>query len=234
MGSLKNELKEIVDKTIFSFHGDIAGSNFLIRYGIKEFLIRGNKLLEICKSNDELSLEKLLSLREKSGHISTPHLIGEIQVFDDTHNRIGGFNIGKSFNEGLLFERRFYDNLRLIDGGMPKLLANIVDIVKAGEISRSIEILDSLIVSNPLHFANDWIDNAYRFKIGRLLYSFVLGMNEDSMWSGLIPNGGVVCLNGTTGSGFGYYDQTSLGNYLIASSELCIEGLKCYFELVKS
>lgn len=234
MDNFKNELKQIASKTIFSSPGDLSKSAFLICYGTDKFIISISKLLEVCDNEDELTVEKLLSASNRNANTPDVSVIGEIRLIDSSYNILFRFSLKNKADDGHLFERYLYDNLLMADCAMPKFLYDIVNIVSSKGINRSSEILNQIISSNPLCIDSDWKENFYRFKIGRLLYIFTLGMTEVTVWDGKVPNGGIICITGSTCTGFNYFDQSSIGDYLIASTEFKINKSYCYIKLLKS
>lgn len=224
MGNFKEELKEIVDKVLLSYHGDPSESGFNIQYGHEKHIITVAKLMDAFNDEKELSIDRFLSLSHPFQDTSSIILLGEIRLLDSTHDVLGSFSIGKKENQKHLFGQILYDNLRMIDGDMPRLLEAVVKIVNTTGIRKSREILMSLTESNPLHIANGREETTYRFKFGRLLYNFVLGMTEDTTWYGSVPRGGIVFAKNDICKGICFFNQTSLSHHLIDVTEFIFVG----------
>lgn len=122
--------------------------------------------------------------------------IGQILIIDSNFDELAHINFRRKDNKEIGFSKVLNDNLLMIDVGMPIILKNIIDMVSrhGGESSRNVYL--HLIELNPLHIDKDWIENTYRFKIAHLLYDLTLGVNEEVVWNGRIPIGGILYSKG--------------------------------------
>ena len=234
MKSFKSALKDLVGNIIWCIKRDLSNSGLQICYGPEKYIIKVCELLEICEDNDtQLSVKGLLSVCGQYSDFPNINVIGKIRLVDSIHNEIGFFNLKKGSDNKILFSENFYNNLLLIDVGMPKLLEQIVTTAKSKKITKVSEICENILITNPLDVDKDWIKYTYIFKIGRLLYNFALGMNEESIWNGVTPTGGIIFIENEAYNGFNYFDQTTIGKYLIDSTELVIDGTFNLFKLSK-
>lgn len=232
MKRFKSVLKDLVGTITLGNNSNLSICGVRICYGQEKYIIKVCKLLEICANPDlQLSVEGLLSACSHYSDISYNNIIGEIRLVDSIHNEIGFFTIEEGVNRKNMFGGILYNNLMLIDVGMPVLLTEAVTIAKSKGIVKVSEIYKNILVSNPLEVANDWIEITYRFKIGRLLYDFAIGLTEESVWQGDTPTGGIVFIVNGVSNGFNYFDQTAIGNFLIGSTKLTIDGTHYHFKL---
>lgn len=231
MREFKSLLKELVGEIVWGVHYDLSNLWLRICYGQKYYIIQVCKLLEICDDDSQLSVKELLLICNQYSSCLKINVIGEIRLVDSINDNIGIFNIKGGFGDKDLFDRIFYDNLRLIDGDMPKLLMEIVMTARCMGTTKISEIFENILTSNPLDVDNEWIKNTYLFKIGRLLYNFAIGLTEESVWQGDTPVGGIVFIVGETYYGFNYYNQTAIGKFLIDSSEFIMNKNDCCFKV---
>lgn len=237
MGTLKTEIREIISTVLLSHHEDLRTCHILIRYGRENLVINANQLLDMCMDeNNPLLINNLLSDCNRYDAETEENIICEIRVVDNINNEIGSFTVcvKNVIEKSGLFTRILYDNLRMIDGDMPKLLESIVEVVNPNSFNKSVAILESLIISNPLHIPKGWINSTSRFKFGRLLYNIVLGMTDKTAWNGAVPYGGIIFSESDICKGFSYFDQTSLSNYLIYLTEFSVTGLVWHITISKS
>lgn len=78
----------------------------------------------------------------------------------------------------------FSNNLILIDSKLPEILAYLVFTFYTSKNSKTVELVESIIESNPLNF--DAADNHkfYEYKLKRFLTDVTLGMMPSKVWSG--------------------------------------------------
>ena len=171
------------------------------------------------------SIDELLSQCQPN---TTAMITDEIRVIDSSENEIGIFEVKEKNNCHYFFGKVFYNNLLMIDGEMPRLLSIILDRVELTGGLKTSEILSRLINTNPLSIDKDWIESTYRFKLGRMLYCLILGMNENCVWNGVTPKGGIIFAEGDIFKGYNNCEQTLIGDYLMGRTEFKLDKCRCY------
>ncbi|MDE6330516.1 MAG: HpaII family restriction endonuclease [Muribaculaceae bacterium] len=230
MSELKAIVKDLVGQISWGVSNGISNCWIRVSYGNENYIVNASDLLDLCNDDAQLSVSQLLSRHNQYPESGSRNIIGEIRIVDTARDSIGFFNVKQSCENKDLFRDIFYNNLRFIDLGMPMLLTEIVRSAKSEGINKISEIYERVKITNPLDVDNDWIENVYLFKIGRLLYNFATGLTEAAIWDGSTPTGGIVFISNGSCSGFNYFDQSALGNFLIDSCELTSVDSALYFK----
>lgn len=113
-------------------------------------------------------------------------------------------------------------NLQLIDGDLPKILAQVLLIKYRDGISKTKAILEKLNVKNPLGYNQELGHKFYGYKLKKLMSDSALGMTPKKVWTGdYSATGGIIIVKGN-GEALCYhiYNRTEFHNYLIGQTRL--------------
>lgn len=117
-----------------------------------------------------------------------------------------------------------YQNLRLIDSNLPKILAFIIFYYHSHEKSSSIEFLtEKLIEYNPLNLSDKEKRTFYKNNISKFIETVTFGMTPNIKWDGnYVVSGGLLTVkkDGEILCHHIFYDDISLKNYLFKNTKL--------------
>jgi len=117
-----------------------------------------------------------------------------------------------------------YQNLRLIDSNLPKILAFIIFYYHSHERSSSIEFLtEKLIEYNPLDLSDEEKRTFYKNNISKFIETVTFGMTPNIKWDGnYVVSGGLLTVkkDGEILCHHVFYDDISLKNYLFKNTKL--------------
>lgn len=232
MGTLFDELRDIVGKIIWSCPDPINQYQIRIVYGDNQHLVNAQCLLDICNDHNlENNKDEIFMKYQGCDLNKISNIVGEVHFFDEFQNVFGSFELKNEidFNHDDIYESKyFFRNLRMVDGHLPYLLTNIIGITKEFSISKISALCDILCLKNPLNLKEDWIKVTYRYKISRLLYLFSAGMKDCESWNGIVPNGGIIFDWDQECTGINYFFQSQLMEYLFERSYINIQENHCY------
>lgn len=110
----------------------------------------------------------------------------KIQVEDIYH--AGGAVVYSHFDD-----QTFFNNLQLIDDGMPDILGSLVLYYYRFRINKLTSLIDVLAQENPRQYQIAQRQDIYSYKIKKFLVDSALGMKPKSPWAGLYDaNGGYI------------------------------------------
>ncbi len=117
-----------------------------------------------------------------------------------------------------------YQNLRLIDGDLPEILAYSLLYVYTKDLPSWAGIITALNENNPLAYRIYHYVSVYESKIVRFLQESALGMGQspDKPWNGAIPIEKDIMIELTNGESlyFPVYELNSFNQYLLESTRL--------------
>lgn len=130
--------------------------------------------------------------------------------------------MGGKFKFASIEKSIFSNNLVLIDSKLPELLSYLVYDFYTSKKSKTVELVQRIVESNPLHF--DESDNHifYEYKLKRFLTDVALGMMPSKVWSGkydatggylvIKDNGDLLCYH--------IYNKNEFEDYLFNNTKL--------------
>ena len=117
-----------------------------------------------------------------------------------------------------------YQNLRLIDSNLPKILAFMIFYYQSHEKSANIEFLtEKLIEYNPLNLSDEEKRIFYKNNISKFIETVTFGMTPNIKWDGnYVVSGGLLTVrkDGEILCHHIFYDNISLKNYLFKNTKL--------------
>lgn len=140
----------------------------------------------------------------------------------------------------------FSNNLTLIDSKLPEILSHLLFEFYTSKSSRTVDLVKSIVESNPLNFDESDNHKFYEYKLKRFLTDVALGMMPSKVWSGEYDATGGYLVVKESGDILCYhiYNKNEFEDYLFnntkfetASSkrhgfgEIYKEGGKLYFKL---
>lgn len=115
----------------------------------------------------------------------------------------------------------FSNNLILIDSKLPEILSHLVYDFYTGKNSKTVELVEKIVESNPLNFDESDNHRFYEYKLKRFLTDVALGMMPSQVWSGkydatggylvVKENGDVLCYH--------IYNKNEFENYLFNNTK---------------
>ena len=126
----------------------------------------------------------------------------------------------------LLFDKvdnpTFRNNLIMLDGDLPAIIAQLLLEQLNSGISNLKELTEKLAVKNPLDYDSSQTARFYTYKIKHLLTSTALGMMPATLWNGQFDaNGGYLVVKGDGDIlCYHFYDRNRFEDYLFANAYL--------------
>ena len=116
----------------------------------------------------------------------------------------------------------FGNNLTLIDSLLPSLISQIVYQFYSSSNSKTVDLLDSVTVLNPLNFNIESNHPFYAYKIKRFLTDIALGMMPSKVWTGELDATGGYLIVKEDGEILCYhiYNRNEFEDYLIVNTKL--------------
>ena len=192
----------------------------ILNYTIKSFLGRAPTLFNASKDNTNF-LFKIKGLSDEDMQELNHKKRKErfMKILEEYQNQTYQIEfIEKEDNKTL------YQNLRLIDSNLPKIIAFILFYYFSHRRVTSIsDLTNHLIEYNPLNLDDSEKDNFYKKKIIDFLLAVSFGLMPASRWNGHYENnGGMISVlsNGDILCHHIFYDNLSLKNYLFNHTKL--------------
>jgi len=113
-------------------------------------------------------------------------------------------------------------NLRLIDGDLPEILANMLKMRFVTGCSKVKDLIQKLDETNPLEYNLAHKHPFYKYKVIKFLYDTALGMTPETIWNGEIKaNGGIIVVK-NDGDILAYhtYHKSKFEEYLLNNTFL--------------
>ncbi len=133
-------------------------------------------------------------------------------------------NIGADVCFQGIQSRQFYNNLKIIDGDLPEILAHCLYLRYLNRESSIEKLVDILEDSDPLNFyeGGRGQQKFYEYKIKKFLVESAMGMTSEAVWLGEYESFGGVIVAKKDGSVvcFHIYDFNLLRNYLLKRTKL--------------
>ena len=216
--SLKAKSSDKTDIRII-LHDRRTRLNSEMGFSIKSQLGGDSTLLNASKATN-------FCFKIKGGDISDAD-IEQINNINPKRNKvIDRYNAIKA--KGALFEfdsadnPTFRNNLIMLDGDLPKIIANLLLLQLDTSIATLKELAKELAKNNPLGYDARLCHSFYEYKIKHLLTSTALGMMPATAWSGKYDaNGGylVVKSDGDILC-YHFYDRNRFEDYLFSNAYL--------------
>lgn len=133
-------------------------------------------------------------------------------------NRIKAlYNDNCSIKFKTIQSENFLLNLQLLDGDLPRILAEILLLKYKTGKSKTTELLALLENENPLGYDLSKGHPFYRYKLTSLLYDYALGMTPEVVWMGRYnANGGIIIVKDNSDVVcYHIYDRNLFQDYLI-------------------
>lgn len=216
--SLKAKSSDKIDIKII-LHDCRTKINSEMGFSIKSQLGGNSTLLNASKATNFNFKIEGVSLSDKE--------IADINSINHTRKKvIDRFNAIKGKGGILVFDKLdnpiFHNNLIMLDGDLPDIIANLLLEQLNSGISTLQELTKKLTKSNPLNYDMTQGLPFYMYKIKHLLTSVALGMMPASVWNGQFDaNGGylVVKKNGEILC-YHFYDRNRFEDYLFSNAYL--------------
>lgn len=216
--SLKSKSTDKTDIRII-LHDRRTKINSEMGFSIKSQLGGDSTLLNASKATN-------FSFKIEGGSLSSND-INYINSLNPARNKvIDRFNAIKNKGGHLVFDKvdnpTFRNNLVMLDGDLPAIIAHLLLEQLYSGISTLKELANKLTENNPLNY--DVVQNSpfYVYKIKHLLTSAALGMMPATAWNGLFDaNGGylVVKKDGEILC-YHFYDRNRFEDYLFSNAYL--------------
>lgn len=116
----------------------------------------------------------------------------------------------------------FKNNLVLIDSLLPNIVSEILKTFFTTSLNSIKDITNSVNISNPLNFDNQFAHTFYEYKVKRFLTDVALGMTPSKVWTGLYDATGGYLIVKETGEVLCYhiYNRNQFEDYLFANTKL--------------
>lgn len=92
--------------------------------------------------------------------------------------------LGGSISFDSIQSKCLEQNLRIIDGELPKILAHALLLKYSKSISSWVDIIEELNIQNPLGYRIEENYSVYEIKIARFLQEVAMGMTPETPWRG--------------------------------------------------
>ena len=148
------------------------------------------------------------------------------QVNDDKNTIKKRIEKIAAFKKSLTFiktERTtFSNNLRLIDSGLPEIMAEIVYLFYSSTHTSLADLVNAVSISNPLNFDLSNNHPFYSYKIKRFLTDIALGMMPSRVWTGKLEATGGYLVVKKDGEILSYhiYNRNDFEDYLLKNTKL--------------
>lgn len=150
--------------------------------------------------------------------------IESINTINPSRNKvIDRYHTIVSRGGSLVFDRVdhtiFRNNLMMLDGDLPEIIAHLLLLQLKTGVSTIKDLIDEMVISNPLGYDDSFSTTFYTYKIKHLLTSVALGMMPATFWSGKFDaNGGylVVKEDGDILC-YHFYDRNRFEDYLLSN-----------------
>lgn len=115
---------------------------------------------------------------------------------------------------------KFYQNLLMIDMGMPEVLGEMLLAKYRHKLNTVRRCVEKLNETNPLHFNLSLGQPFYEYKIKRFLQDSAMGMTSEAIWTGVYDATGGQIIVKDSGDIVCYhiYEQNRFLNYLLDST----------------
>jgi type II restriction enzyme len=112
-------------------------------------------------------------------------------------------------------------NLQLLDGDLPKIIAELLLIKYKQGKSKTIDLLRLIEKNNPLKYNLKNGHPFYSYKLTSLLYDYALGMTPEVVWKGNYnANGGIIIVkNNADVVCYHIYDRNLFQDYLLNNTK---------------
>ncbi len=216
--SLKAKSSDKTDIKII-LHDRRTKINSEMGFSIKSQLGGDSTLLNASKATNFNFTIEGVSLSDKD--------IADINSLNPVRNKvIARVNAIKKKGGILVFDKvdnhTFHNNLIMLDGDLPAIIANLLLEQLNSGISTLKELAEKLTENNPLNYDVAQVSPFYVYKIKHLLTSAALGMMPATAWSGQFDaNGGylVVKKDGEILC-YHFYDRNRFEDYLFSNAYL--------------
>ena len=209
--SVKSDIRIVI-------HDQRTGTTPELGFSIKSQLGGASTLLNAGKTTNFIYRIKNPKLSENQ--ISEINSINSRSKIKDRLKRINENSNGLEFigNESLIFG----NNLTLIDSLLPSLISQMVYQFYSSSNSKTVDLLDSVVKSNPLNFNLDSNHPFYLYKIKRFLTDIALGMMPSKVWTGTLDATGGYLIVKDDGEILCYhiYNRNEFEDYLIINTKL--------------
>ncbi|MEJ8817405.1 HpaII family restriction endonuclease [Lacibacter sp. H407] len=128
---------------------------------------------------------------------------------------------GYSIQFKTIQSENFLLNLQLLDGDLPRILAELLLIKYKYSKSKTKELLSLVEQINPLNYDLGKGHPFYKYKLTSLLYDYALGMTPEVVWKGQYnANGGIiVAKNDEDVICYHIYDRNLFQDYLVNNTK---------------
>lgn len=216
--SLKAKSSDKTDIRII-LHDRRTKINSEMGFSIKSQLGGDSTLLNASKTTN-------FSFKIEGGNFSDEEIIKINSLTPKRNKVIERYNAIKKEGGKLVFDkmdnRTFRNNLILLDGDLPAIIAHLLLEQLNSGISTLKELADKLTKSNPLNYDIAQTSPFYAYKIKHLLTSAALGLMPATAWDGKFDaNGGylVVKKDGEILC-YHFYDRNRFEDYLFSNAYL--------------
>ena len=214
---IKANPKEKRDITIV-VHDPKTGFNPKLGFSIKSQLGNPSTLLNASKSTNFIYEIENFDINDqivkKINEINTPSKIRDrIQKIEEMG---GHFCFIRTQN------KNFGLNLTLIDSSLTKTISEILISYYKGESTSLFDLLNYMIIKNPLNYDLDSDHPFYEYKIKRLLLDIALGMTPTKVWDGYYDASGGYIVVKENGEILCYhiYNINEFQEYLLNNTKL--------------
>jgi len=116
----------------------------------------------------------------------------------------------------------FSNNLILIDSKLPEILSHLIFDFYTSKCSKTVELVKSIVQTNPLNFDETDEHRFYEYKLKRFLTDVALGMMPSKVWSGEYDATGGYLVVKESGEVLCYhiYNKNEFENYLFNNTKL--------------
>lgn len=209
--SVKSDIRIVI-------HDQRTGSNPELGFSIKSQLGGASTLLNAGKTTNFI-------YRIRKPNLSD-HKISEINAISSRSKIKDRLEQIKQNSDGLEFigteSSIFGNNLILIDSFLPNLISEIVIQFYQTNMSKTVDLVDSISESNPLGFNTESDHPYYSYKFKRFLTDIALGMMPSKVWTGELDTTGGFLVVKEDGEILCYhiYNRNEFENYLLHNTKL--------------
>ena len=235
---IKMEIQDlIIDRS------DIFTFSIKSELGSKATLLNASKSTNFTFKIEGISKEDMERLNNINKEVNKKWLKTKFnEIFNNF--KLGNYSISLVEDKN----NTFYNNLKLIDSNLPKLLSYILFYYYSHETTSNIsDLTKKLIKYNPLNLNKEEAKLFYKKKISEFIESITFGMMPNTKWNGIYEiSGGLLTVkkNGEILCHHLFYDNESLKSYLFNNTKLetpstsrheygqiCEENNKFFFKL---
>ena len=212
-----NQLKsKSVDKADITLviHDPVTGSTPKVSFSIKSLLGKDPTLL-----NPGQSTNFIYEVNHPQGKkLNVPHFNTSTIVRPKITNRLNSLiSQGFEIKFKTIQSPNFLLNLQLLDGDLPKILAELLILKYRSSKSKTKQLLSLIEKNNPLQYDLTKGHPFYKYKLTSLLYDYALGMTPEVVWKGNYnANGGIIIVKGNSDViCYHIYDKNLFQEYLL-------------------